>query len=132
MADFDFSTLNSSDLEKLVGDLLNAKHRALGDHIEFKTFKDGKDKGIDLLYSTKDSEYEIVGQVKHYYRSGYKALATHLKKTEAEKVNRLRPKKYLFATSVDLSVANTEEIRDIFHPYLNSADILGKAQINAP
>jgi len=95
MADYDFSTLNSSDLEELVCDLLNAKEKKNGTGIIFRTFKDGKDKGIDILYSTLVHPYEIVGQVKHYYRSGYDALLKNLKIYEKNKVDILKPTKCL-------------------------------------
>jgi hypothetical protein len=45
MADYDFSTLNSSDFEELVCDLLNAHEGAQGSEIFFKTFKEGKRTG---------------------------------------------------------------------------------------
>jgi len=130
MADYDFSTLGSSDLEKLVCDLLN---EALPENspIRYKTFRDGKDKGIDFLYSTTSIPYNHVGQVKHYYRTGYSGLESHLTGTEVAKVERLKPKKYIFATSVDLSVAQTAKIKQIFSPYLkNINDIYGKADLN--
>jgi len=131
MSDYDFSTLNSLDLEELVCDLLNAHERETGTGIIFKTFKEGKDKGIDLLYSTPFNKYEIVGQVKHYYRSGYKVLIKNLKDAEKFKVDQLNPKRYFLATSVDLSVNNAEEIKSIFHPFLkNLSDVYGKKDIN--
>ncbi len=131
MANFDFSTLSSSDLEELVCSILNAKERDAESTTFFKTFKEGKDKGVDILYSTDLEDYEIVGQVKHYYRSGYNALLTHLRNSEKEKVNKLKPKRYLLATSVDLSVENSKEIRNIFQPYLKSlTDVYGKKELN--
>ncbi|ALI97788.1 ATP-binding protein [Rufibacter tibetensis] len=131
MSDFDFSTLNSADLEELVCDLLNAEERKNQSQICFKTFKDGKDKGIDLLYSTEDCEYEIVGQVKHYYRSGFSLMIKELVGKEKDKVLKLQPNKYIFATSVDLSVSNTEEIKNVFAPYIKSLnDIYGKKDLN--
>jgi energy-coupling factor transporter ATP-binding protein EcfA2 len=131
MANFDFSTLNSSDLENLVCSILNAKEQSERSKIIFKIFKDGKDKGIDILYSTPGKDYDIVGQVKHYYRSGYKKLIQHIKASEKQKVVKLSPNKYLFATSVDLSVDNTKEIKEAFKPYLKSlSDIYGKKELN--
>ncbi len=131
MSAYDFSTLNSLDIEELVCDLLNAYERTTGTGIIFKTFKEGKDKGIDLLYSTQFNDYEIVGQVKHYYRSGYKALIKNLKDDEKPKVVKLNPKRYFLATSLDLSVNNTEEIKSIFHPFLKSiSDVYGKKDLN--
>lgn len=130
MADYDFSTLNSSDLEELVCDLLN-RNQPVGSVIKYKTFKDGKDKGIDLLYSTDAFEFEQVGQVKHFYRTGYTKMLATLKATEVDKVIKLNPNKYIFATSVELSVANTEAIKALFNPYIkNLNDIYGKNDLN--
>ncbi len=129
MADYDFSTLNSSDLEELVCDLLNLDQPSTST-AKYKTFKDGKDKGIDFLYSTGKNLYEEVGQVKHYYRTGYKGMYDILT-TEVVKVNDLKPNRYIVATSVDLSVANTEEIKLLFKPYVkNLNDIYGKKDLN--
>lgn len=132
MANYDFSTLNSSDLEELVCDLLNADQHN-NSIIKYKTFKDGKDKGIDFLYSLPNNIFYHVGQVKHYYRSGYAAMISLLKKDELDKIKNLTPipNSYIFATSVDLSVHNTEEIQLIFTPYIkNLHDIYGKKDLN--
>jgi GTPase SAR1 family protein len=130
MADYDFSTLNSSDLEELVCDLLNLD-QPVGSIIKYKTFKDGKDKGIDFLFSTSTNKYEHVGQVKHYYRTGYDGLYNVLKNTEVKNVNILKPRKYIVATSVDLSVANTESIKDLFGDFIKDLhDIYGKKDLN--
>ncbi|WP_281298847.1 AAA family ATPase [Flavobacterium limnophilum] len=130
MANYDFSTLNSSDLEELVCDLLNLAQPE-GSIIKYKTFKDGKDKGIDFIYSTAKNLYAQVGQVKHYYRTGYDGLYKVLKDTEVNNVNILKPNKYIVATSVDLNVANTEAIKKLFGVYIkNLNDIYGKKDLN--
>lgn len=130
MADYDFSTLNSSDLEELVCDLLNLEQPA-GSDVKYKTFKDGKDRGIDILYSTNDNQFEHVGQVKHYYRTGYDGLFKVLKSIELKNVKVLKPKKYIVATSVDLNESNTEKIKELFIPYINNLnDIYGKKDLN--
>ncbi|KIO51620.1 ATP-binding protein [Flavobacterium hibernum] len=130
MAEYDFSTLNSSDLEELVCDLLNLE-QPKSSPVKYKTFKDGKDKGIDLLYSSNTFEFEHVGQVKHFYRTGYAKMLAQLKKTETNKVKKLNPNKYIFATSVDLSVGNTQEIKTLFDPYIkNLNDIYGRKDLN--
>lgn len=87
MANYDFSTLNCNDLEELVCDLLNLSKS--DDLVKYRTFKEGKDKGIDFLYSTEINNYEHVGQVKHYYRSGYDQMISVLKKSESLKVRKL-------------------------------------------
>lgn len=130
MSGFDFSTLNSSDLEELVRDLLNAQAKRAGLPTVYRTFKEGRDRGIDLLYSTSINDYEIVGQVKHYYRSGVPALLRHLK-DEAAKVNKLKPQQYVVATSLELSAANIQEIKEIFEPHIhNLSDIHDKILLN--
>lgn len=130
MADYDFSTLNSTDLEHLACDLLNAEERLHTD-ISYKTFKEGKDRGVDLLYSTATNFYQIVGQVKHYYRTGYLGLFKHLNSTELKKVKLLNPGKYIFLTSVDLSVGNCQDILTLFSPFIPSLnDIYGKQDLN--
>jgi len=128
MANYDFSTLNSSDLEELVCDLLNYNQKEESG-IKYKTFKDAKDSGIDFYYS-RNSFYDHVGQVKHYYRTGYEGLYNSLK-NEVKKVAKLRPNRYILATSVDLSLKNTESIRDLFEPFIkNLHDIYGKKDLN--
>lgn len=130
MSDYDFSTLNSKDFEKLVCDLLNAKI-GTNRNMMFNTFKSGRDKGIDLLLSTEKNIYEVVGQVKHNYQSTYSKLIFDAKNTELKKVQALDPKSYVFVTSQPLNVNNKEEIMNVFSPYINSlSDILGKDDLN--
>lgn len=130
MADYDFSTLGSADLEELVCDLLNAEVPA-GSKVRYKTFRAGRDKGIDILYATPSNQYSHVGQVKHYYRTGVSGLLSHLADTEADKVKKLKPQKYILATSVDLTPANSQSIHDIFKPYMKSVqDVFGKKDLN--
>jgi KaiC/GvpD/RAD55 family RecA-like ATPase len=130
MANFDFSTLNATDLEDLVCDLMNY-NLAKDSTIIYKTFKEGRDKGIDFLYSSDGKDYDHVGQVKHYYRTGFNGMKSALIKTEVNKVKVLNPNKYIFATSVDLGVTETETIKNLFSPYIKSlGDIYGKANLN--
>lgn len=130
MPDYDFSTLNSSDLEELSCDLMNMSQKS-DSIVKYKTFKDGKDKGIDFLYSTSDNDFEHVGQVKHFYRTGFSRMLTALKDKEVNKVKKLKPNKYLFFTSVDLNVSQTEKLKDLFEPFIKSlGDIYGKKDIN--
>src|SRR6185437_15066587 len=119
MADYDFSTLNSTDLEELVCDLLNAD-RPQNSNVYYSTFKEGKDRGIDILYSSTKNQYEHVGQVKHFYRTGYNGLFKALENDELGKVELLKPNKYILATSVDLSISNAEKIKKLFEPYILS------------
>lgn len=130
MAEYDFSTLNGTDLEDLSCDLINAD-QPVNSSIRYKTFKEGKDKGIDFLYSTEVNQYEHIGQVKHYLGSGFSGLRSTLKDKELDKVKALNPNKYIVSTSVDLSVANTESIKELFAPFIKSLnDIYGKKDLN--
>ncbi|MET3115640.1 DNA polymerase III delta prime subunit [Pedobacter sp. CG_S7] len=130
MAKYDFSTLNSTDLEELVCDLLNAAILKPGEG-RYRTFKEGKDQGIDILFSLDEDNYAHMGQVKHYYRTGYKGLIRDLNKTEVSKVKKIDPERYIFATSVDLGKSETEELAAIFTPYIkNLGDIYGKSDLN--
>lgn len=130
MANYDFSTLNSADLEELVCDLLNAELEN-GSPGKYRTFKDGRDAGIDILYSIEGNDHEHVGQVKHYYRTGIKGLLAEFKNNEVDNVRKLDPGKYIVATSVDLTQSNTKKISQIFKPYIKSlSDIYGKKDLN--
>ncbi|QSB28467.1 restriction endonuclease [Flavobacterium sp. CLA17] len=126
MANYDFSTLNDRDLEELTRDLLSKEL-----NVNFQSFKPGPDKGIDLRYSTVNDENEIIVQVKHYLGSGISKLKLDLKNNEIQKVVLLKPKRYLFCTSLPLSPQDKEEIKNIFNPYIQStSDVIGKEDLN--
>jgi flagellar biosynthesis GTPase FlhF len=127
MSQYNFSTLNDKDLEELARDLLNREFS----EIRFQNFKTGKDKGIDLRYSTNNFENEIIVQVKHYLKSGYNALLNTLKNKEKEKIEKLNPKRYIVFTSVALSPTDKEKIKKELLPYiLTTNDIFGSDDIN--
>ncbi|WP_421497798.1 restriction endonuclease [Flavobacterium columnare] len=126
MANYNFSTLNDRDLEELTRDLLS---KVL--NVNFQSFKPGKDKGIDLRYSTVNDENEIVVQVKHYLGSGISKLKLDLNHNETQKVVSLKPKRYIFCTSLPLSPQDKEDIKNIFNPYIHStSDVIGKEDLN--
>nr|WP_315224526.1 hypothetical protein [uncultured Flavobacterium sp.] len=126
MTNYDFSTLNDRDLEELTRDLLS---KIL--NVNFQSFKPGKDKGIDLRYSTVNDENEIVIQVKHYLGSGISKLKLDLKNNETQKVVSLKPKRYVLCTSLPLSPQDKEDIKIIFNPYIQStSDVIGKEDLN--
>lgn len=126
MRGYDFSTINDRDLEELTKDLLNLKYK-----LSLQSFKSGKDGGIDLRYSSNRNNNEIIVQVKHYWKSGYKALYNKLKNEELDKVIKLNPAKYILATSVDLSAKEKDNLKSLFHPYIHTHEfILGKSDLN--
>jgi hypothetical protein len=100
--------------------------------IPFQSFKMGKDKGIDLRYSTGESENQIIVQVKHYLKSGYRQLVNVLKNQEKEKIDKLSPKRYILVTSIGLSPADKEAIKKVLFPHiLNTNDIYGADDLNS-
>ena len=97
------------------------------DGLDYSSFAGGRDGGIDLRASTVKGEKVIV-QAKRY--KTWAELKSILKK-EADKVKKLKPNRYVFATSVDLSAGNAQEIKEMFNPYIkNDNDVLGKQDFN--
>ena len=126
MNDYDFSRLNDKEFEALAIDLIA---KLEGRRIE--RFKPGKDAGVDgRFFATKDSE--VVIQCKHWAKSGLAALLRSLKNTEAAKVDKLMPSRYLFVTSLELSRQNKKTIVNIFTPHIKlESDVLGKDDLNS-
>lgn len=132
MSNYDFSTLSPSEFEVLVCDLLNSQFREGNTDGNFQSFKDGKDGGIDLLYSTPINDYKIVVQIKHYLKSTFAKLKSDLEKNEKNKVDIINPEAYIFVTSQELSVSNKLDLKKIFTPHIKSLDdIYGKEDLNA-
>jgi len=123
--DYNFSQLNDKEFEILSADLLSIAYET-----RIERFKPGRDSGVDGRFFT-NRDKEIIFQCKHYLKTGYKGLIYKLKKEEAEKVKKLKPAKYIFITSLPLSRANKEEIRNIFNPYIKRTDdIFGQEDLN--
>ncbi len=123
---YNFSSINDKDLEDLTRDLLSKDLNT-----NFQSFKKGRDKGIDLRYSTVGNENEIIIQVKHYPGSKYSNLKSDLKNKELPKIEELQPKRYLVVTSLPLSPTNKEEIKKILAPFvLCTNDIYGQDDLN--
>jgi hypothetical protein len=121
---YDFRSLSSHDFEILVRDLLQME---FGKRLE--SFKPGRDKGIDLRHSSAEDGSLII-HCKHYVGTGYAGLLTSLKK-EVLKVKKLAPARYCVATSVPLSPANKQEIKELFEPYCkNQSDVFGTEDLN--
>ena len=94
MPNYDFRALSPIDFEILVRDLLQEQFR-----ITLESFKAGRDRGIDLRYCTSRGG-EIIVQCKHYADSGVERLIRDRDRNERPKVRRLKPKRYVSATSV--------------------------------
>ncbi len=121
---YDFSQLSPIDFEELVRDLFSAH---FGVHVE--AFGPGVDQGIDARFSGKRGATII--QAKHYVRSGKNALLQSLKR-EVPKVQKLKPNRYIIATSISLNPNLKNQIKEIFESVnLVVADIFGQEDINA-
>ncbi|WP_108062255.1 nSTAND3 domain-containing NTPase [Poseidonibacter lekithochrous] len=130
MLDYDFSTLNDKEFENISIDLLSKNNG-----LRYERFKVGRDGGIDGRYYNNGNS-EII-QCKHYLKTGWDGLIRSLKKknskgiNEIGKVEKLKPSKYIFVTSLPLSVKNKETIKELFEPYIKSDDdIYGQEDLN--
>ncbi len=131
MPHYDFKSLSSFDFEQLVRDLLQKELQ-----IRLESFKQGRDRGIDLRYSQSKwprgtTPRELIIQCKHYAATPYSTLRSHLERDELPKVQQLKPQRYVVATSVGLTPGNKQEIVDIFAPYCQGpADVFGNDDVN--
>ncbi|ENY6494675.1 TPA: hypothetical protein NJ512_004501 [Vibrio parahaemolyticus] len=124
MTDYNFETLNDMEFEELANDLISKKL-----DVFVERFKPGKDQGVDGRFFTPDGGEAII-QSKHYLKSGYDALLRHCKKTEADKVRKLNPTRYIFVCSIPLSRKQKKELSKVFSPFLLEQDIFSKENLN--
>jgi DNA polymerase III delta prime subunit len=126
MSAYDFTGLSPSDFEALCRDLLEC---SLG--VPIQSFVTGRDNGIDLRHAPMDGQDWIV-QCKHFARSGYAKLRSHIFKKELPKIKKLRPKRYILATSLGLTPFNVDDLFTLLSPYCTSRhDIIGQDELNA-
>jgi hypothetical protein len=122
MPNYDFQSLSSYDFELLARDLIQAE---LG--VRLESFAPGPDGGIDFRFRNKSGD--IVVQCKHY--KDYEAVYRILKREEAPKVHRLKPKRYILALSTPLTPRRKDAIFTLITPYCNTTgDILGREDLN--
>ncbi|MFA6150524.1 MAG: restriction endonuclease [Chitinophagaceae bacterium] len=122
MTDYDFLILSPHEFENMSRDLLQKK---LSVFIE--SFTTGKDGGIDLRYA-KGKKENIIIQAKRF--KDYKSLFNHLK-GEVIKVQKLCPAGYVITTSVGLTPANKNAIKELFNPFIkDTTDVLGRDDLN--
>lgn len=122
MPDYDFKSLSSVDFENLVRDLLQKEL-----NITLESFKTGRDRGIDLRYCA-DSHRKLIVQCKHYAGTSYPTLLSELKNKEKPKVKRLKPSRYILATSVGLTPDNKDSLARLFR--IPTSDIYSKSDLN--
>ncbi|HAS6369330.1 TPA: restriction endonuclease [Vibrio vulnificus] len=125
MSNYDFSTINDKEFEELVNDVIEKR-----DGVIVESYKQGRDRGIDGRAVDENGRVTII-QSKHWIKSGIRPLIAEIKKSEVQKVVKLNPDKYIFATSLDLSERNKVEIKLAFEPFIKDIkDILGRDDLN--
>jgi hypothetical protein len=123
IAMYDFRTLSPIDFEELVRDLLQAELR-----IFIESFGPGRDQGIDFRFAVGNGA--AIVQAKHYADTGFPGLLAVAKK-ENTKVKALNPSRYIFATSLPLTVQQKSRIRQAMPDSpLSEQDIMGKSDLN--
>lgn len=123
---YDFQNLSSDDFERLTADLLG---KALD--LRFESFRTGRDGGIDLRYSPTRNATVIV-QCKRYQPDAWNRLLRVMQKEELPKLHRMRPARYILATSCALSPQNKDDLASALHPYVTTTgDIFGASDLNA-
>jgi restriction endonuclease len=91
---YDFPTLSPLDFEELVRDLLQAEFNLL-----FESFGPGRDSGVDFRFA--EAKGVAIVQAKHYSDDIHALLRAA--RQENEKISRLKPRRYLLATSAALT-----------------------------
>lgn len=123
MNEYNFESLSDIEFEEFSKDVLCDVL-----NIDFKTFRTGRDKGIDLLF--EECETKIIVQVKHYCNSSFSNLKKAMQ-DEYEKMKVQDPSRYILFTSMDLSVSQTTQLIRIMNGYIqNPQDIFDKKKIN--
>lgn len=124
---YDFTTLSPSDFEELVADLLSKEWNT-----QLEIFKEGKDGGVDLLNSrVPNGSPHTVIQCKRYGPDKLSQLCASVK-LERIKLEKIKPQRYVLATSVPLSKKNKETLLAILSPFCSTTgDIYGAGEINA-
>lgn len=126
MSNYDFSQLSAFDFEMLVHSLLEKEWAC-----PLEAFKSGRDRGIDLRFCCPRLGSTTIIQCKHYARSTFSKLLSHLTKDEAPKVSILTPDRYVLVTSLGLTPDNKDAILKAFEPHVKSTgDIIGQTEIN--
>lgn len=125
MNQYNFNVLSPLEFEEFAKDILSAVH-----NVEYQTYSEGKDGGIDMRYIAKEHTDETIIQCKRYKTTT--ALTSNLLHKERPKLNKLKPKKYILVLSLDLSVKRVDKLVKAFKPYIKSPhDIIMPKQLNS-
>lgn len=124
MNEYDFSRLNDKEFEVFCTDLLSAR-----ESIRFERFKPGRDAGVDGRYFKSDGEWIL--QCKHWVATPLEKLVKHLEDSEKQKIQKLRPARYILALSHSVSRNDKKIIMQKLAPFILSPDdILGREDLN--
>jgi energy-coupling factor transporter ATP-binding protein EcfA2 len=120
---YDFRTLSPLDFEELVRDLLQAEFG-----LRLESFGPGRDLGIDFRFAAGGGN--AIVQAKHYPDSHTDALVRAASRENA-KVEKLKPARYIFATSASLSPPLKAKLQKALPSApLAVDDILGREDLN--
>ncbi|WP_167521346.1 restriction endonuclease [Microbispora triticiradicis] len=124
---FDIGRLTDFDFEAVCKDLFEEQLA-----VQLELFAPGKDQGIDLRHFSPKTKDLMVIQCKHWDKKASAALIRHMENVELPKVKKLHPQRYILATSVDLSVNDTNKLYRLLQPHMVSpGDIYGLRDIEA-
>ena len=123
---YQLQNLSPPEFTELVGDLVSSDFA-----VTLSKSPDGPDGGIDLLRAGETDRPDIIVQCKHYSKSTYSHLKRDLR-LEVEKIRRLRPHRYVIATSMELTVSQKKDVLALFEGYILSLDdVLGGQDVSA-
>lgn len=124
LSNYQFDALNDKEFESLCCDVIGTVENKRIDR-----YKPGKDKGVDGRFFS-DAGKEVVIQCKHYSATPLSGLLYRLRNEEIGKVRKLNPSRYIFATSLPLSLSDKQKIITIMSPYiLNTNDVYGRENL---
>ncbi len=120
---YDFRTLSPIDFEELVRDLL--QHEL---NLRLESFGPGRDQGIDFRYAVAAGD--TIVQAKHYPDGASGSLLSAAAKENA-KIAKLKPQRYILATSASLSPLLKSKIQKALGAVpVQPAEILGREDLN--
>src|SRR5216683_6236329 len=124
MARYDFDALTPYDFELVVRDLFQER---LGRQLE--TFTPGRDSGIDVRYLGRRGS-KIVIQCKKWRGEAWAKLQAAMK-IEKPKMDKLKPSRYILATTVEMTPDRKKELHAILKPWMKSPnDVYGRDDVN--
>jgi hypothetical protein len=120
---YNFANLAPPDFEDLARDLIGSEL-----NVRFEAFGPGPDGGTDGRHS-RGGKIKIL-QAKHYAGSSFKALLAAMKR-ERSAIDRLKPGRYLLATSRPLTPPNKTNLEEVIGPALKKqSDIFSAGDLN--